>query len=84
MPSSPVANKPLVVAIRLALVWRSLQRAAAVNEVARLGVPVVSRVLVIARRLLGVDEVSPKVTIVQIATRYLLLNSSISYQSVYL
>lgn len=63
MPSSPVANNPLVVAIRFALVWRSLERAAAVNEVARLGVPVASRVLVIARRLLGVDEVSGSVIV---------------------
>lgn len=51
IPSGPVANKPLVVAIRFALVWRSRARAAAVNEAARLGVPVASRVLVIARRL---------------------------------
>lgn len=51
IPSSPVANKPLVVAIRLAFVWRSLERAAAVNEAARLGVPVASSVLVMARRL---------------------------------
>lgn len=51
MPSSPVANNPFVFAIRFALVWRSRQRAAAVNDAARLGVPVASRVLVIARRL---------------------------------
>lgn len=51
MPSCPVANNPLVVAIRFALVWRSRERAAAVNEVARLGVLVASSVLVIARRL---------------------------------
>lgn len=51
MPSSPVANRPFVVAIRLALVWRSRLRAAAVNDAARLGVPVASSVLVIARRL---------------------------------
>ena len=51
IPSSPVANNPFVVAIRFALVWRSRLRAAAVNDAARLGVPVASSVLVIARRL---------------------------------
>lgn len=81
MPSSPVANKPLVVAIRLAFVWRSLERAAAVNEAARLGVPVASRLLVIARRLFVLDI---SAHVISISTRYLLFDSSVRYQSIYL